>query len=79
MTEKSRLMRALFDHVERREHINIKFLRGTSDDVTEEQLSHEAANGIEQILTGLAEPLDPASMLDGRYKQRHLAEIIGSL
>lgn len=78
MTEKQRLMHALFDHAERREHINIKFFPGTSNGVTAEQLSREAANGIEQILTGLAEPLDLACV-DAHYKSRSLAEIVSSL
>ena len=79
MTDKDRLMHALFGHAERREHINIKFFRGTSDDVTGEQLSHEAVSGIEQILTGLAEPLNPSATLDAGYRERELSEILDSL
>lgn len=79
MTEKSRLMHALFDHAERREHINIKFFRGSSDDLTAEQLSHEASNGIEQILSKLVEPLAPSESVDSEYRQRELSEIIAAL
>jgi len=78
MTEKDRLMRTLFDHAERREHINIKFFRGTSDDVTSEQLCHEARNGIEDITSTLVAKIDPAT-LDEPYPQRALADIVAAL
>lgn len=79
MTEKDRLMHALFDHVERREHIDIKFFRGTSDDVTSEQLCHQARSGIEQILSKLVEPIDPSLTVDAGYHQRTLTEIVAAL
>jgi len=78
MTEKERLMSTLFDHAERREHINIKFFRGTSDDVTSEQLCHEARNGIESIKSTLVSPIDPA-VLDAPYQQRAVADIVAAL
>lgn len=79
MTEKERLMSALFDHAERREHINIKFFRGTSDNVTSEQLSHQARLGIEQIKSKLVEPIDPSETVDAGYQQRSLSEIVAAL
>lgn len=78
MTEKDRLMHALFGHAER-EHRNIKFFRGTSSDVTVENLCEQAANGIEQIITGIVEPITLKESLDAPYRQRKLAEIVESL
>lgn len=78
MTEKDRLLNALFGHAGRREHINIKFCRGTSSDVTVEELSHEAANGIEQVALGLVKPVS-FKALDAHYHQREVKDIIASL
>ncbi len=78
MTEKERLLNALFGHPQRREHINIKFCRGTSSDVTVEQLSHEAVGGIEQVLLNLVEPVS-CSALDSAYRQREVKDIVASL
>ena len=78
MTEKERLMHALFGHAER-EHQNIKFFRGTAEVVTPEQLCEQAANGIEQILTGLAESQRPRETIDVGYKERELSDIVASL
>jgi hypothetical protein len=78
MTEKTRLMHALFGHAER-EHRNIKFFRGVSDDISVESLCAEAANGIEQIMTGLVEPVLPRDSVDVGYRERSLREIVASL
>lgn len=78
MTEKSRLMHALFGHAER-EHRNIKFFRGTSIDVTTEQLCEQAANGIEQIVTGLVVASLPSETVDSGYRERELSSIVAGL
>lgn len=78
MTEKSRLMHALFGHAER-EHRNIKFFRGTSSDVTAEQLCEQAANGIEQIVTGLVNPSLSSETVDAGYRERELSNIVAAL
>ncbi|WP_294192701.1 hypothetical protein [uncultured Sphingomonas sp.] len=78
MTEKDRLLNVLFGHEGRREHINIKFCRGTSSDVSVEDLSHEAANGIEQVAFGAIKSVTFAS-LDAPYQQREVKDIIASL
>ena len=78
MTEKERLMHALFGHAER-EHRNIKFFRGTSSDLTAEQLSEQAASGLEQILTGLVSPSLPGDTVDADYKERELGAILAAL
>jgi hypothetical protein len=76
MTEKQRLMHALFGHAER-EHRNIKFFRGMSNDVTVEGLCREAANGIEEILTGL---VSPVTNLDaGTREEREVSELVAAL
>ncbi len=78
MTEKARLMHALFGHSER-EHRNIKFFRGTSADVSVEKLCGQAANGIEQITTGLVDPTHPRDTIDHGYRERELSDIVASL
>jgi hypothetical protein len=54
MTEQTRLMRALFEHPGR-EHVDIKFLRGSSNNVTIEDVCREANSAIFQIDSGLVE------------------------
>lgn len=75
MTEKERLLHALFGHPER-EHVNAKFMRGTSEDVTVDALCNEAVKGLEQILTGLVEPV---ANLDAGYKEREVADLVAAL
>ena len=52
MTEKERLLRTLFE-TEGQEHLNIKFCRGTADDISSEALCREANWAIFQIENGL--------------------------
>jgi len=78
MTDKDRLLNVLFGHEGRREHINIKFCRGTSSDVTVQEMSHEAANGIEQVTFGMVKPVSFAA-LDALYPQREVKDIVASL
>ena len=54
MTEKGRLLRTLFE-TEGQEHINIKFCRGTSDDISPEALCREANWAIFQMENGLVD------------------------
>ena len=53
MTEKERLLHRLFE-TEGREHLNIKFFRGTSDDISPDSLCSEANSAIFQVELGLA-------------------------
>ena len=78
MADKDRLMRALFGH-EEREHRNIKFLRGTAEVITPDQLREEAANGLEEIVLGLVDAEQPSQTVDRGYKERELSEILASL
>ncbi len=55
MMEKQRLLNTLFD-TEGREHLNIKFCRGSSDDISPEELCQEANSAIFQVEAGLVEP-----------------------
>lgn len=55
MTEKQRLLDTLFG-TEGREHLNIKFCRGSSDDTSPEDLCQQANAAIFQIESGLVEP-----------------------
>ena len=75
MTEQSRLMRALFKH-EGREHVDIKFLRGVSDNVTSEDVCREANNAIFQIDSGLVEG---DSEFEESLKQVNVVELVKNL
>ena len=57
MSEKERLLRALFESPGR-EHLNIKFCRGSSDDISPEDLCREANAAILQVDLELVEPSD---------------------
>ena len=54
MTEKERLLRTLFE-TEGRTHLNIKFCRGTAEDISPEALCLQANLAIFQIESGMAE------------------------
>jgi hypothetical protein len=54
MSEKQRLLDTLFK-TEGREHLNLKFFRGSSDDISPDALCREANSAIFQYETGLAE------------------------
>ena len=53
MTEKERLLHTLFAD-EGRRHLNIKFSRGSSDDIPTEGLCREVNSAFLQIRAGLA-------------------------
>ena len=57
MTPKERLMQTLFK-TEGREHINVKFCRGTAENISPEDLCAEANSALMQIDEGLAETRD---------------------
>jgi len=52
MTEKDRLLKTLFETVGE-SHLNIKFFRGFSDDISTEDLCREANAAIFQLQKGL--------------------------
>jgi len=54
MTERKRLLHTLFE-TEGKEHLNLKFCRGLSDDILPEDLCREANAAIFQIENGLVE------------------------
>ena len=54
MTEKERLLQTLFQKNKDREHLNIKFFRGTSDDIAPEDICREANSALFQMELGLA-------------------------
>ena len=56
MTENNQLLRSLFGHTEHeRTHLNVKFFRGTADDISSEDFRDEAANALVQVDSGMAE------------------------
>ena len=57
MSEKDRLLRTLFENP-KREHLNIKFCRGSSDDTSPEDLCREANAAIFQMDSGIVEYRD---------------------
>ena len=57
MTEQERLLKTLFK-TEKREHLNLKFCRGSSDDASPEDLCREANAALFQVESGLIEIRD---------------------
>lgn len=55
MDEKARLMKALF-HDPKKRHLNIKFLRGFSDESSVEDLCRETNKAFNQVALGLVVP-----------------------
>lgn len=53
MTDKERLLHTLFE-AKGKEHLNLKFFRGISDDISPEDLCREACSAIFQAEQGLA-------------------------
>lgn len=75
MTEQARLMRALFEH-EGRQHVDIKFLRGSSPNITTEDVCREANSAIFQIDNDLVEG---DSEFQENFKQVDVAELVKNL
>lgn len=75
MTEQTRLMRTLFEQ-SGREHIDIKFLRGKSSDITAEDVCREANKALFQIDHGKVEG-DEA--FEENLKPVDILELVASL
>ncbi|MFG6549751.1 hypothetical protein ACGYLV_11880 [Sulfitobacter sp. M21595] len=75
MSAKLRLMDALFGN-EEREHVNLKFFRGSASDVSEEDLCEQSASAIFQVDSGLVERR--TSFGDMQAKQTEVAKIISA-
>jgi len=57
MSEKDRLLRALFE-TPGREHLNIKFFRGQKIEISEEDVCKEASKALFEIENGLTDASD---------------------
>jgi hypothetical protein len=75
MTDQTRLMRALFEH-EGRTHVDIKFFRGTGQNVTSEDVCREAVNALFQIDNGL---VDADVDFTEDFKQVDVTELVKQL
>jgi hypothetical protein len=75
MTEQTRLMRALFEH-QSREHVDVKFLRGTSNNVSTEAVCREANSALFQIDSGL---VDGDSEFNETFKQVDVVELVKNI
>ena len=75
MTAKQRLMSALFEDKER-EHVNLKFFRGTASDVSEESLCEQSASAIFQVDSGIAERR--SAFGDSDAPQRSVSQILSA-
>ena len=64
-TEQGRLLNTLFE-TEKREHLSLKFCRGSSDDASPEDLCREANAAIFQIESGLVDASDRFGDADRR-------------
>lgn len=75
MNAQKRLMDALFAD-ELREHVNLKFFRGTGSDVSPEQLREASASAIFQVNSGVVERRN--SFGDREIRQIEVAKIVAS-
>jgi hypothetical protein len=75
VTEQARLMRTLFEHPGRT-HIDVKFFRGTSSDVSPEDVCREANSVIFQIDSGMVEGDEAFEEI---FKQVEIAELLKAL
>lgn len=77
MTENNQLLRSLFEHAQdEREHLNVKFLRGTRKDISPEDFREEAANALVQVDSGMVEG-DVTFVED--FKQVRIADFVNAL
>lgn len=54
MTENNQLLHSLFEHEQHeRTHLNVKFLRGTANNISPVDFRNEAANALVQVDTGV--------------------------
>lgn len=75
MTAQKRLMDALFAD-ELREHVNLKFFRGTGSNVSAEQLCEASASAIFQVNSGVVERRTEFG--DRDLRQIDVAKIVAS-
>ena len=75
MSAKQKLLDALFENKER-EHVNLKFFRGTASDVSEEDLCEQSASAIFQVDSGLVDRREKFG--DADAKQTEVAKIIAA-
>jgi hypothetical protein len=75
MTAKKRLMDALFAD-DLKEHVNLKFLRGTGADVSIDQLCEASASAIFQVNSGVA--VRRTTFGDAEMRQIEVAKILAS-
>ena len=73
MTNKERLMAALFENPQR-EHVDIKFFLGGGVEITEEDLCGEAVKMIEQMDAGAGD-----TEFEETFEQRDASEFIASV
>jgi len=60
-------------------HRNIKFFRGESANLSVADLCRAATDGIEQIVTGLSEPVSAAEALDYGIREREAKDLVAAL
>lgn len=73
MTNKERLMAALFDNPQR-EHVDIKFFLGGGVDITEDALCGEAVSMLEQMDEGEGD-----TQFEEAFDQREVADFLASI
>lgn len=77
MTENNQLLRSLFAHTEHdRTHMNVKFLRGTADDISEADFDEEAASALVQVDSGIA---DKDEVFAETFKQVAIVDFLNAL
>jgi hypothetical protein len=77
MTETSQLIRSLFGHTQNeREHMNVKFLRGTADDISEQDFEEQATSALVQVDSGM---VDGDVSFDEHFKQVAIADFVKAL
>lgn len=75
MSAKQRLMDALFGN-EKRQHVNLKFFRGSASDVSEEDLCEQSASAIFQVDSGLVDRREFFG--DAEARQTEVAKIVAA-
>jgi hypothetical protein len=71
MSQKEKLLRTLFDDP-KREHVNMKFCRGSSDTISEEALCAQANTAIFEFENGLLKAHSSAAEDFGQIDVRNL-------
>lgn len=77
MTESSQLIRSLFGHTkDERKHMNVKFLRGTADDISEQDFEEQAISALVQVDSGM---VDGDVSFEEAFKQVAIADFVKAL